>query len=86
MFMNKYSAYVRSSLIVFHIHRVAPGVAAVKTLEEWYLIFSLLSTSTAGAAGRPYVWAVISFLVTGNLISDMNFTPCRHLLLRFLFG
>lgn len=49
-------------------------------------MFSLLSAATTSPPGRPYVWAIVYFLISTNQISDMNFSPCRHLLMRFLFG
>jgi hypothetical protein len=53
-------------------------------LEHWYLVFSLLSAATCGDLGRPYVFGAITELIESNNINDMNFTPCRHLVLRFL--
>jgi hypothetical protein len=32
------------------------------------------------------VWRAICFLVDSDLISDVNFTACRHLVLRFVHG
>lgn len=58
----------------------------IQTLEEWYLIFSLLSATTVSSDSRPYVWASLKHIIEANLISDVNFSPARHLLLRFLFG
>jgi hypothetical protein len=66
--------------------RVSPGAACVTHLEDWYLLFSLLTSATAGSSGRPYVWAVMQYLVNSNLITDKNFNPARQLLMRFLFG
>jgi hypothetical protein len=50
------------------------------------MVFSLLSAATCGSEGRPYVYKSICYLIENNLINDMNFTPCRHLVLRFLHG
>jgi hypothetical protein len=64
--------------------RVSPGAAFVTNLEDWYLLFSLLTSTTAGVCGRNYVWAALHYLVQQNLISDKNFTPARQLLIKFL--
>mmetsp|Transcript_20608 Transcript_20608/g.29575 ORF Transcript_20608/g.29575 Transcript_20608/m.29575 type:complete len:1961 (+) Transcript_20608:126-6008(+) len=64
--------------------RGSPGVAAVSTLEQWFLIFSLLSSAAASSLGQPYVWEIICFLIDNNLINSMNFTPCRHLVIQFM--
>jgi hypothetical protein len=50
------------------------------------MLFSLLSSATGSLRGQPYVWEAISYLIDSNLVNDMNFTPCRHLVLRFLHG
>lgn len=62
------------------------GANAIESLEQWYMIFSLLSAATCGPSGRQFVWEATCFLIDNNLLNDINFTPCRHLLLRFLFG
>eukprot|EP00597_Dinobryon_sp_UTEXLB2267_P018922 CAMPEP_0201099720 /NCGR_PEP_ID=MMETSP0812-20130820/8665_1 /ASSEMBLY_ACC=CAM_ASM_000668 /TAXON_ID=98059 /ORGANISM="Dinobryon sp., Strain UTEXLB2267" /LENGTH=563 /DNA_ID=CAMNT_0047355739 /DNA_START=52 /DNA_END=1739 /DNA_ORIENTATION=+ len=54
--------------------------------EQWYMIFSILSATTSACLGRPPVWRTVAYLVENDLINDMNFTPCRHLLLRFFQG
>lgn len=77
-------------LILFTIaplyYRVNPGPTAIVNVEDWYLVFSLMSNAAVGPAGRPYIWGIINFLVNFNLITEKNFSSCRHLLLRFLFG
>lgn len=50
------------------------------------MLFSLLSAATSGAQGRPYVWAALVYLVERDLINETNFTPCRHLVMRFALG
>jgi len=50
------------------------------------MVFSLLSAATSSAAGRSYVWDCICYLIDRDQINDINFTPCRHLVLRFLQG
>lgn len=66
--------------------RTSHGQGISISLEQWYMIFSLLSAATSSAAGRSYVWECISYLVDREQINDINFTPCRHLVLRFLQG
>lgn len=56
------------------------------SLEQWYMVFSLLSAATSGAQGRVCVWRSVCFLLEQDLVGDLNFTPCRHLVLRFLHG
>jgi len=60
--------------------------AMIKSMEQWYLIFSILSSVITGPAGRPYVWEAVGYLIDNNIINTMNFSPCRHLVLRFLHG
>eukprot|EP01034_Spumella_vulgaris_P022368 gene22368-28490_t len=55
-------------------------------LEQWYMIFSLLSAATSGPEGRAFVWSAICFLIEQSMVGDINFTPCRHLVLRYLHG
>jgi hypothetical protein len=55
-------------------------------VDRWFLLFSLLSAASSGAPGRPYVWSALTFLVDNDLISETNFTACRHLVLRFAHG
>ena len=57
----------------------------ITTIDEWFLVFSLLSTATVGSLGRPFVWESICYLVDNNLITSSNFTPCRNLIFRFLY-
>lgn len=66
------------------IYRGSLETSVISTLEQWYLVFSLLSAATSKDIGRPYVWEALCFLIDSNLINNMNFTPCRHLILRFL--
>lgn len=54
--------------------------------DRWFMLFSLLSAASSGKSGRPYVWASVAYLVDNDLIDDSNFTPCRHLVLRFVQG
>lgn len=54
--------------------------------DRWFMLFSLLSAASSGRNGRPYVWASVAYLVDNDLIDDSNFTPCRHLVLRFAQG
>jgi hypothetical protein len=56
------------------------------TADRWFLLFSLLSAATSGSPGRRYVWRAICFLVDSDLIGDVNFTACRHLVQRFVHG
>jgi len=85
------------SEILYHVSdRIGLGVLsllknskradAIESLEQWYMIFSLLSAATCGPSGRQFVWEATCLLIDNNLLNDINFTPCRHLLLRFLFG
>lgn len=37
-----------------------------------------------GWEGRCRVWEIISYLINEDLITDLNYTPCRHLLLKYL--
>jgi hypothetical protein len=60
--------------------------ATVRTVEQWYLIFSLLSSVMASPNGRPFVWEAVGYLIDNNLINAVNFNPCRHIVLRFLHG
>jgi hypothetical protein len=60
--------------------------STVRTVEQWYLIFSLLSSVMASPNGRPFVWEAVGYLIDNNLINAMNFNPCRHIVLRFLHG
>jgi hypothetical protein len=62
----------------------SPGVAAMTTVEHWFLIFSLLSCISANDRGRVYVWEILCFLIKDNLISNLNFTPCRDLVIQFI--
>ena len=39
-----------------------------------------------GKPGRPFVWEAISNLIDHNAITQQNFMPARHLVLRFLHG
>ena len=55
-------------------------------MEQWYMIFSVLSAATSGVSGRPAVWSSICYLVHYGLINEVNFIPCRHILLRFFQG
>lgn len=71
---------------ILSLLRHSPGVQLITTLEQWYIIFSLLSAASCGAGGRPYVWDAVCFLIDKHLVNDMNLTPCRHLVLRFLHG
>ena len=64
----------------------AGSVRCIHQLEEWHLVLSLLSAVSVTAEARPFAWAALSFLVDSNLVSDLNFSPARHLLLKFLFG
>ena len=66
--------------------RITHGREVALSLEQWYMLFSLLSAATSGSTGRPYVWEALSYLLHHNLINDINFTPCRNLLLRFIHG
>jgi hypothetical protein len=59
-------------------------VAAMTTVEHWFLIFRLLSCVSANDRGRFYVWEILCFLIKDNLISNLNFTPCRDLVIQFL--
>ena len=78
--------YHNTSLIVNNIYfRGSPECSSIQTLEQWYMIFSLLSAVSAGKAGRPFVWEALGYLIDNNLISTLNFSPCRHLVLRFLY-
>ena len=54
------------------------------TVEHWFLIFSLLSCISANDRGRLYVWEILCFLIKDNLISNLNFTPCRDLVIQFI--
>ena len=54
-------------------------------VEEWKLLFSLLTSATVGTLGRPYVWETICYLVDNDHISSKNFIPCRNLIFRFLY-
>lgn len=65
--------------------RGSPDCSSIRTLEQWYLIFSLLSAVSAGLGGRSFVWEAVSYLIDNNLITTLNFSPCRHLVLRFLY-
>lgn len=67
-------------------HRTSHGQGLSISLEQWYMVFSLLSAATSSAAGRSYVWDCICYLIDQDLVNDINFTPCRHLVLRFLQG
>lgn len=60
--------------------------STIRGVEQWYLIFSLLSSVMAGPNGRPFVWEAVGYLIDNNLINAMNFNPCRHIVLRFLHG
>lgn len=66
------------------MHRGSPGTAAVVKLEHWFLLFSLLTTAASSPLGTPYVWEIICHLIDNNLINNMNFTPCRHLVIQFM--
>ena len=55
-------------------------------MEQWYMIFSVLSAATSGVSGRPAVWGSICYLLHHGLINEVNFIPCRHILLRFFQG
>jgi hypothetical protein len=64
--------------------RGSPGTAAIVKLEHWFLVFSLLATASSSVLGTQYVWEIICFLIDNNLISNMNFSPCRHLVIQFM--
>jgi hypothetical protein len=75
-----------TSLILQYKFRCSSETNAICTLEQWYLLFSLLNTISASPIGRPFAWQAICYLMNTNNINDMNFTPCRHLVLQFLSG
>jgi hypothetical protein len=58
--------------------------SSINTLEQWYMIFSLLSMVTSNPIGRIYAWNAVRYVMHNHIINEMNFTPCRHLILRFL--
>lgn len=55
-------------------------------IEQWYMVFSLLSGATCSHVGRPFVWDTICYIIDNNLVSDVNYSPCRQLVLRFIHG
>ena len=63
-----------------------PCCTGISSLEQWYLLFSFLSVGTSSSLGRPYAWKAIQYLMENNAINDMNFSPCRGLVLRYLQG
>ena len=63
-----------------------PCCTGISSLEQWYLLFSFLSVGTSSYLGRPYAWKAIQYLMENNAINDMNFSPCRGLVLRYLQG
>lgn len=50
------------------------------------MVFSLLSAASSGLQGRAHVWSAVCYLLDNGLVTDLNYTPCRHLVLRFLHG
>lgn len=60
------------------------SVVSTIELENWYNIFSLLSTATVTPNGQKFVFEGLTFLIDNNRINDINFSPSRLLLLRFL--
>ena len=69
---------------ICYLIKVSHENSICMNVDHWYMIFSILSAATSGANGRPYVWQSVVYLMENNLINDMNYTPCRHLILRFL--
>lgn len=65
-------------------YRGSPGVTAIVTIEHWCLIFGLLSCISTNERGRLYVWEILCYLIEENLITNLNFTPCRDLVIQFL--
>ena len=53
-------------------------------LEHWYLIFSLMSAASSSIEGRHFVFQGLGSLIENNCVNDVNFTPCRHLVMRFM--
>ena len=72
------------SFLSYLLSTHGPCCTGISTLEQWYLLFSFLSITANTTLGRPYAWKAVQFLIENNAINDMNFTPCRHLILRFL--
>jgi hypothetical protein len=82
--MTQLSGRVGAAML--HFMRISPGTDAIQSLEDWYLVFSLLSAATANEEGRAYVWLILQYLITSDQITDNNFSPCRHLILRYILG
>ena len=75
---------LRLSAGLYHLlHAIINGRSQID-LEQWYLLFSLLSAATTTLEGQQYVFDGLNKLIESNYIFDVNFTPCRHLLMRFL--
>ena len=64
----------------------APGAACISTMDQWYIVFSLLSAAALAEDGRRFAWGALGYLVERNLVNDMNFSPCRQLVVKFLHG
>ena len=62
------------------------GIQEYFGIEQWCMIFSLLSGATCSFIGRPYVWDTICYIIDNNLVTELNYSPCRQLVLRFIHG
>ncbi len=80
------SAAARCNICSLTRPRAVQSQSTALSLEQWYMVFSLLSAATSGPDGREHAWQSVGVLVEEGLVDDSNFTPCRHLLMRFLHG
>lgn len=75
---------VRLSSGLYHLVHAIIENRTLLDLEQWYLMFSLLSAATITLEGQQYVFDALNKIIETNFVNDINFTPCRHLLMRFL--
>ena len=69
---------------LLHVTHAVVTSRVVLDLEQWYLLFGLMSTASASWEGRQFVFRAVSALIESNCVNNHNFTPCRHLLVRFV--
>jgi hypothetical protein len=53
-------------------------------MDDWYLLLGLLTNVADGWDGRSGVWDCLSFIVNEDKINEINFSPCRTLVLKFV--
>jgi len=56
------------------------------SLQNWCILFHIFSATATSCPGigRQYVWDALCHLVDNHHVNTMNFSPSRHLLLKYL--